>query len=73
MKKGTLLRHYKGGVYKVQSTATHSESAEEMLVYKNLKDGKLWVRPEAMFHETVTVDGVQVPRFKVINSLGDGN
>jgi len=57
-------RHYKGKFYEVIGTARHSETEELMVVYRPLYgEGGLWVRPEAMFCETVLVDGVEVPRF----------
>lgn len=57
-------RHYKGNYYEVIGTARHSETEEPMVVYRPLYgEGGLWVRPEAMFLETVEVDGKCVPRF----------
>ncbi|QXE92239.1 DUF1653 domain-containing protein [Geomonas subterranea] len=57
-------RHYKGNYYQVIGTARHSETDEAMVVYRPLYgEGGLWVRPEAMFMETVLVDGKPVPRF----------
>ena len=57
-------RHYKGNFYQVIGTARHSETDEMLVVYRPLYgEGGLWVRPEAMFLETVTLDGVSVPRF----------
>ena len=57
-------RHYKGGEYRVIGTARHSESDELLVVYRCLYDNNsLWVRPLAMFGETVIVDGQNVPRF----------
>ena len=57
-------RHYKGNDYEVLGVARHSETEEELVVYRALYgDGGLWVRPKAMFVETVTVNGTQVPRF----------
>lgn len=63
-------RHYKGKDYEVIGTARHSETLEEMVVYKHLFEdefGKnsLWVRPKEMFLENVLVDGKEVPRFKL--------
>lgn len=60
-------RHFKGNEYQVVAMATHSETMEEMVVYKALYgDGGLWVRPAAMFLETVTRDGKTFPRFTYI-------
>ena len=57
-------RHYKGNDYEVIGSARHSETEEEMVVYRKLYgDGSLWVRPLAMFLDDVTVDGKQIPRF----------
>ena len=57
-------RHYKGRDYEVIGTARHSETEEPLVVYRTLYgDFSLWVRPLAMWNETVEVDGRQVPRF----------
>ena len=59
-----LYRHYKGGEYRVIGTARHSESDELLVVYRCLNDNEsLWVRPLAMFLETVVVDDQELPRF----------
>ncbi len=57
-------RHFKGGEYEVIAIARHSESGEEMVVYRALYgEGTLWVRPASMWNETVTRDGKILPRF----------
>lgn len=57
-------RHFKGGLYEVIGVAHHSETLEEMVVYRALYgEGGLWVRPAAMWNETVTRDGVTYRRF----------
>ena len=66
-------RHYKGKEYEVLGVATHSETLEELVIYKALYDiegkGKdsLWVRPKGMFEEEVVVDGVVQKRFELID------
>ena len=59
-----LYHHYKGNDYRVIGLARHSETLEPMVVYDAL-DGERgrWVRPAAMFLETVEIDGRKVPRF----------
>ncbi len=63
-------QHFKGKFYEVIGSARHSETFEEMVVYRALFESKefginaLWVRPKAMFLEEVAVDGRKVPRFK---------
>ena len=57
-------RHFKGNEYEVIGTARHSETLEELVVYRALYgDGGLWVRPAAMWTETVERDGYRGPRF----------
>ena len=57
-------RHYKGGLYEVVDTVRHSETCEPMTLYRALYgENGLWVRPAAMFLETVNIDGVVQPRF----------
>jgi len=57
-------RHYKGGEYEVLGVVRHSESLEPLVLYRPLYNASgLWVRPYAMFLETVEVDGAQVLRF----------
>ena len=57
-------RHYKGKDYEVLYLARHSETEEEMVVYRALYgDFGILVRPASMWNETVTVDGKAVPRF----------
>ena len=64
-------RHYKGGEYEVIGVARHSETLAPLVVYRPLYGaGGLWVRPHAMFFETVQVDGQPVPRFAPM--AGDG-
>ena len=60
-------RHYKGNEYEVIGIARHSESEEEMVIYRKLYgDHSLWVRPLSMFQENVLLDGQQMPRFEWI-------
>jgi hypothetical protein len=62
-----LYRHYKGGQYRVLGTVRHSESLAPMTLYQALYGQQgLWVRPAAMFGETVVVDGVKQARFQRI-------
>jgi hypothetical protein len=57
-------RHYKGGMYDVVGTVRHSETCEPMTLYRALYgQNGLWVRPAAMFLETVVIEGVTEPRF----------
>lgn len=55
-------RHYKGGVYTLIGPATLESDLTPMIVYR-AADGSLWIRPAAVFHEMIDIDGVLVPRF----------
>lgn len=64
-----VYRHYKGKDYLVLTTARHSETEEEFVVYRTLYgDFSSWVRPLTMFTENVVVDGVAQPRFRLIKA-----
>ena len=59
-----IYQHYKGNEYQVIGVARHSETDEELVVYRPLYGERaLWVRPRAMFEEHVTIDGKTQPRF----------
>ena len=60
-------RHVKGTLYEVIGVARHSETQEEMVVYRALYgEYGLWVRPAAMWTETVDREGYHGPRFQYI-------
>ena len=60
-------RHFKGNEYEVIGIAHHSETHEQLVVYRPLYgDGGLWVRPVGMFTGSVTRDGVERPRFEYL-------
>ena len=54
-------RHFKGNEYEVLGIGLHSETLEEMVVYRALYgDCGLWVRPAAMWNEMVEKDGKKI-------------
>ena len=60
-------RHFKGQCYRVLGVVRHSETLEELVLYRALYKNRmsaLWVRPKEMFLGTVTVDGRRIPRFR---------
>jgi len=57
-------RHFKGKEYEVLFLARHSETEEELVVYRALYgDFSVWVRPASMWDEHVEKDGYSGPRF----------
>ena len=60
-------RHFKGNEYEVIAIAKHSETGEDMVVYRALYgDYGFWVRPASMWNEIVERDGQKVQRFTYI-------
>ena len=66
-----IYQHYRNEkLYEVIGIARHSETREEMVIYKALYqcdqfgDSQVWVRPKTMFFEQVSHQGCDVPRFK---------
>ena len=65
--KPGIYRHFKGNEYEVLFCAKHSETEENMVVYKALYgDFGLWVRPQSMWEETVIRNGKQYRRFTFV-------
>lgn len=60
-------RHFKGGEYEVVCIAKHTETGEDMVVYRALYgDGDVWVRPLSMWNEQVQKNGKPCARFTYI-------
>ena len=57
-------KHFKGAIYEVIGVGKHSETLEEMVIYKH--DGELWIRPKNMFLETIERDGKRMKRFEFV-------
>lgn len=65
-------RHYKGNDYIVLGIAHHSETMEELVVYRqDYGERGLWVRPKSMFLEIVDVDGRRVERFRYVGPANE--
>lgn len=72
MIKPGIYRHFKGNKYEVIGIAKHSETLEEMVVYRALYgEFGLWVRPASMWEETVERDGKTYTRFTYIGENED--
>lgn len=67
-----IYQHYKGKKYKIITFARDSETQEELVVYQGLYNSEefgnnpIWVRPKKMFQQKVTINGKQIPRFKLL-------
>ena len=71
LKKG-VYRHFKGNLYELVDIARHSETLEEMVVYRALYGERgLWVRPASMWNETVSHEGQTDSRFTYIAEKED--
>lgn len=64
-----IYRHYKGNLYEVQACGTHSETGEQLVVYRALyNDYDMMVRPYSMFTEEIVVNGISMPRFTLVKA-----
>ncbi|MBQ8283476.1 MAG: DUF1653 domain-containing protein [Clostridia bacterium] len=69
IKKGKY-KHFKGNEYEVLGIAKHSETLEEMVVYRALYGkGEVWVRPISMWNETIEKDGKTAQRFTYVGEV----
>ncbi|MFA5966994.1 MAG: DUF1653 domain-containing protein [Patescibacteria group bacterium] len=66
-----FYQHYKGPEYAALRVVHHSETLEELVLYKHLDDDSYWVRPLAMFLENVEVNGQIMPRFKYLRATNE--
>ncbi|MBE6664694.1 MAG: DUF1653 domain-containing protein [Ruminococcaceae bacterium] len=71
MKKTTIslgvYRHFKGNFYEALAVAKHSETMEDMVVYRALYgEGDIWGRPLSLWMEQVEQNGEKIPRFLYI-------
>ena len=69
-----IYRHFKGKLYEVIDFVTHSETEEELVLYRLLYGNlDLWVRPKAIFNGVVEINGEKLPRFEFIKRSNDSN
>ena len=62
--KPGIYQHFKGNRYQLLYVARHSETLEDMVVYRALYgEGGVWVRPASMWNEHVDKNGYSGPRF----------
>ncbi len=67
VKIGGTYRHFKGNEYEVIAVGKHSETLEDMVIYRAMYgEGSVWIRPKAEFLDTVTRDGETKYRFEEI-------
>ena len=72
-------KHYKGKFYEVIGTVRHSETLEELVLYKALYESpefgkdQLWVRPKKMFLENVLIDAARMTRSDGERKFRDSN
>ncbi|MGN5152429.1 DUF1653 domain-containing protein [Aeromonas enteropelogenes] len=56
-------RHFKGGLYQVLTLALHTETGEQLVIYRSEQDGEVYARPVTMFMEWIEHQGEVVSRF----------
>jgi hypothetical protein len=68
--KPGIYRHFKGNEYELLYLAKHSETREDMVVYRALYGERgIWVRPATMWNEVVERGGMQVKRFRYVREV----
>jgi len=71
-KVGKIYQHYKGKKYFVSNIVKHTETKEELVVYRPYSTNlsglveEQWARPRAMFEEEIVVNGEKIHRFKIL-------
>ena len=66
--KPGIYRHYKNQRYRVLDCAIHTETGEDLVIYRALYgEHQLWARPKQMFLDNVTISGRTVPRFEYLS------
>ena len=53
---GNVIRHYKDNLYEILNFATHTETQEDVVIYRRLGEDNLWIRPLHMFNELAPTD-----------------
>lgn len=77
-KKGDIVQHYKGGYYRILEYAKHTETEENMVIYRAVhyqlddplptdKDQQIWARPQNMFEDKTKINGLIRDRFTKIS------
>jgi len=60
-------KHFKGNFYELLYIAKHSETLEDMVIYRALYgENGIWVRPLSMWNEEVVYNGKKVKRFEKV-------
>lgn len=70
--KPGIYQHFKGNRYQLLYVARHSETLEDMVVYRALYgEGGVWVRPASMWNEHVEKEGYSGPRFAWVSEISE--
>ncbi|MDD2681236.1 MAG: nucleotide exchange factor GrpE [Patescibacteria group bacterium] len=64
-----IYQHYKGGKYELLFVAEQTETKEAMVIYRSLKDNKVWVRPLSNWQEKIEQEGAARDRFIKIEEI----
>lgn len=66
-----LYKHYKGSVYEVVGVAKHSETLNDLIIYRLVGSEVLWARPINMWNEGIMSNGILVPRFQKLEEQNE--
>lgn len=69
LRPGARLRHYKGGLYRVEGSCIIEATLEVGILYRSIREGDteaMWVRAVQKFDELVSTPDGRVPRFSAV-------
>lgn len=67
---GQIYKHIKGSFYEVLHIGTHTETLEELVVYRPVGGDKIWIRPVSMWYTVLRRDEEEVTRFTLVDGEG---
>jgi hypothetical protein len=66
-----IYRHFKGDLYETLYEGRHTETKEELVVYKPLNSEKIEIRPKKMFYEMIKIDNTYIRRFEPVHKRSE--
>lgn len=66
---GQIYQHIKGNFYEVLYVGTHTETLEELVIYKPVDKDMIWIRPLSMWNTRLRKNGKDVSRFILVDNI----
>ena len=68
LQPGQMYQHFKGSLYEILCVGTHTETLEELVVYKPVDKDVIWIRPLSMWNTILRKNGKDVSRFTLVDN-----